>query len=204
MAAGGFTFDLLNRLYNFHWVARETCARSAQPYLGQWRRFLVRNGIAAILNLRGRHPHWRWWQTETRVAADLGIRHYDLALNSRRLPPSDLLTKMIACFDVAPRPLLIKCSGGQDRTSFVSALFLLHAYGWDAFDRAQAQFASFPYLHFPKTNQRWLRLFLDFARQDADGASLAVWIRDRYDPQRLADWLEETGYRSSYEKLMLG
>ena len=30
-------------------------------------------------------------------------------------------------------------------------------------DAAQAQFARFPYLHFPKQHQRWLKAFLDFA-----------------------------------------
>ena len=80
-------------------------------------------------------------------------------------------------FDTAPKPFLLKCSGGQDRTSFAAALYLIHRDGWSAMDAALAQFARFPYLHFPKTQQRWLKLFPDFARQDSGGAPLAPMDR---------------------------
>ena len=36
----------------------------------------------------------------------------------------------LAAFDQAPRPFMLKCSGGQDRTSFAAALYLIHRGGW--------------------------------------------------------------------------
>ena len=110
-------------------------------------------------------------------------------LDSRKLPTRAMLVALIAAFNEAPRPFMLKCSGGQDRTSFAAAMYLIHRGGWEAFDTAKAQYARFPYLHFPKKHQRWLKPFLDYARADADGASLSHWIANHYDPEKLAAWL---------------
>ena len=119
-------------------------------------------------------------------------------LDSRKLPTTDMLVQLIAAFDAAPRPFMLKCSGGQDRTSFAAALYLIHRDGWDALPAARQQFARFPYLHFPKTQQRWLKVFLDFAQAGADGRPLARWIADSYSPEALKSWLDANGLQSGY------
>jgi protein tyrosine/serine phosphatase len=189
---------LLNALYNFHWVVPGEAARSAQPYLGMWQRFLTANRIKAVVNLRGRHPEWHWWRAETRICKANGIAHIDAMINSRKLPNRAWLVGLLDAFDAAPRPVLIKCSGGQDRTSFASALYLIDSRGWGAFDAAKAQYARFPYLHFPRRNQRWLRLFLDFAREESRGTPLGVWVRENYDGMRFQAWLERGGHGKSF------
>ena len=106
---------------------------------------------------------------------------------------------LIAAFDKAPRPFLLKCSGGQDRTSLAAALYLIHRGGWEAMTEARAQYARFPYLHFPKTHQRWLKAFLDFAAEDADGAPTSSnGIETAYTPEALKDWLDQRGMGQSY------
>jgi protein tyrosine/serine phosphatase len=192
---------LLDALYNFHWVAKGEAARSAQPYLGCWRFYLTRNGIRSIVNLRGSHPQWGWWRTETRIAQELAIAHTDIAVNSRRLTDTARFVELIDFFDTAPKPFLIKCSGGQDRTSFVSALYLLHTQGWTAWDAAMAHFARFPYLHFPKRHQRWLKLFFEYARKDANGMPVGEWLKCRYDQARFADWLTKNGHGKTFKGL---
>jgi hypothetical protein len=189
----------LNLLYNFHWVADGAAARSAQPYLGGWRRFLAGNGVRAVVNLRGAHPEWHWWRRETAVCAEQGVAHFDVAFNSRRLPTRARLMTILGFLAAAPRPVLIKCSGGQDRTSFVAALFILHTDGWDGWEKAVAHFSRFPYLHFPKRHQRWLRRFFDFARERAQGRPIADWIAESYDPDAFAAWLAETGLADGYK-----
>lgn len=189
---------LIDILYNFYWVDEGRVARSAQPYIGFWTRYLTGNGIATIVNLRGRHDGWGWWKREVAVCKSLNVAHFDRALNSRRLPKRDRLTALINVLDSAPRPMMVKCSGGQDRTSFVSALYLVHRYGWDATDRALGQFARFPYLHFPKRHQRWLKLFLVYAREDAAGQPLAQWLRTRYTPEAFGAWLDARGHEGTF------
>jgi protein tyrosine/serine phosphatase len=185
-------------LYNFHWVVPGEAARAMQAWAGGLRPFLKQRGIAAIINLRGRNDDLGWWKKETAIANGAGIAHLDAMLDSRRLPTREMLVRLIESFDTAPRPFLLKCSGGQDRTSFAAALYLIHRGGWQAMTQARAQFARFPYLHFPKPHQRWLRSFLDFAQEDAGGAPLAGWIAASYTPEKLKDWLDVHGLAGSY------
>ncbi|HUO02757.1 MAG TPA: hypothetical protein VMU31_08265 [Rhizomicrobium sp.] len=185
-------------LYNFHWVVPDDCARAAQAWAGGVGPFLEKRGIKALINLRGRNDDLSWWKNETGAAQARGIAHLDAMLDSRKLPTQPMMMRLIEAFDEAPRPFVLKCSGGQDRTSFAAGLYLIHRNGWAALENARAQFARFPYLHFPKKHQRWLRPFLDFAREDAKGIPLAQWIRERYTPERLKQWLDGRGFAGSY------
>ncbi len=181
-------------LYNFHWVMPGEASRAAQAWgprgVGP---FLEKRGIKAVINLRGRNDDLSWWKNETAAAGARGIAHLDAMLDSRKLPTKAMLIRLIQCFDEAPKPFMLKCSGGQDRTSFASALYLIHAKGWQAYDLAAAQYARFPYLHFPKKHQRWLRPFLDFAREEARGMTLSSWITNHYEPASLKAWLAAHG-----------
>ena len=185
-------------LYNFHWVVPGEAARAAQAWAGGLKGFLARRGIKAVVNLRGRNDDLSWWKNETRAAGAAGAIHIDAMLDSRKLPTKEMLAALMAAFDSAPRPFLLKCSGGQDRTSFAAALYLIHRGGWDAMRDAEAQYARFPYLHFPKRHQRWLRAFLDFARGDSGGAPIKDWIDRRYEPEKLKAWLDAQGMNDFY------
>jgi hypothetical protein len=185
-------------LYNFHWVVPGEAARAMQAWAGGLGPFLKRRGIRAIINLRGRNDDLGWWKNETAIARSAGIAHLDAMLDSRKLPTREMLVQLIAAFDAAPRPFMLKCSGGQDRASFAAALYIIHRGGWDAMAAARRQFARFPYLHFPKTQQRWLKVFLDFARTEAQGQPLARWIAENYSPEKLKDWLDANGFQNSY------
>jgi protein tyrosine/serine phosphatase len=188
-------------LYNFHWIVPGEAARSAQAYLGFLGPFLSAHGIRGVVNLRGVNEDFRWWRSEKRVTAKRGIVHFDTMLNSRRLPTGQMLLNLLAAFDAAPKPMLLKCSGGQDRSSFASALYIVHRKGWGAFAEAEKQFARWPYLHHPKTQQRWLKPFLTFARDDAKGAPIAQWIAQSYTDKRLKAWLDANGLAASFRGL---
>ena len=185
-------------LYNFHWVVPGEASRAMQAWAGGFKPFLQKRGIRAIINLRGRNDDLNWWKKETRQARELGIAHLDAMLDSRKLPTQEMLATLIESFDKAPKPFLLKCSGGQDRTSFAAALYLIHRDGWGAMDAARTQFDRFPYLHFPKIQQRWLKLFPDFAQLDSHGAPLAQWIARNYTPEKLKAWLDGKGMEGSY------
>ncbi len=186
-------------LYNFHWIVPGEAARGAQAWAGFLGPFLGRHGIKALINLRGPNPNYGWWRNETAVSAARGVAHFDITLDSRHLPRRQTLLALLDAFDAAPKPFLVKCSGGQDRTSLAAALYLVHRGGWSAQARASGQFARWPYLHLPKPDQRWLKPFLDFARADAGGRPLADWIRDSYTPERLRDWLDANGHAGTFK-----
>ncbi len=188
----------LDLLYNFHWVLPGHAARSAQAYLGFLAPFLRSNGIRAVINLRGPNPGWRWWREEKRICAAMGIRHFDSMLSSKRLPTPGMLRNLLDAFDAAPAPLLLKCSGGQDRTSLAAGLYLIHQRGWGAYDAAMAQFSFWPHLHMPRRNQTWLAQFPAFARDAAGGRDLRDWIVDGYRWENFRLWLEAQGKGDSF------
>jgi protein tyrosine phosphatase (PTP) superfamily phosphohydrolase (DUF442 family) len=179
---------LLDRFYHLHWVTPEL-ARSAQPYLGGYTAFLQPHGFASLINLRGENADFRWWRTEKRVADGLGIAHFDVKLSSRNLPSRAALTALFDAFDRAATPILVKCSGGQDRSSLACALWLLRRKGAAVLGEAQGQFAFWPYLHRPKSFQLWLKHFPAYALAQAGDTELGAWIRTRYDPHDFAAWL---------------
>jgi len=189
---------LLDRLYNLHWVG-DGAARSAQPYLGFYRPWLAAHGFKSVINLRGENIQRGWWRREKALCQSLGIKHFDVRLSSRRLPLPAMLAALFDAFEQAPLPVLFKCSGGQDRTSFAAALYLLHTRGTGTLQEAEAQFAAWPYLHLPKRHQDWLKLFPRFAVEDADGMGLTEWARTRYSPERLEQWLTKRGLERSHQ-----
>jgi hypothetical protein len=188
-------------LYNFHWVVPGEAARSAQAYARLLTPFLRARRIRAVINLRGDNPRFSWWRYEKRVCRALGIAHFDVGVNSRTLPARQTLIALVDAFDAAERPFLIKCSGGQDRTSFAAALYIIHRFGWTAFPRAQAQFARWPYLHLPKRMQRWARLFFIYAHEAAGEHPLQDWIRREYEPELFMAWLDSRGAPDSFRNL---
>lgn len=188
-------------LYNFHWIAPGKAARSAQAYAGFLGPFLRKHAIRAVINLRGPNPDWGWWRYEKRVCAKNGIEHFDVMLSSKRLPTRKMLEILFDAYDAARAPVLLKCSGGQDRTSFAAALWLIHAKGWSALGEAETQFARWPYLHLPKPHQRWLKMFLEFAHEQSAGKPVSQWVRENYTPELLKAWLDQRGEGASFKGL---
>jgi hypothetical protein len=197
----GWMRSLSDFLYNFHWIEPAKAARSSQAYAGFLGAFLKARGIRAVVNLRGSNLGYWWWRYETRVCARLGVVHRDAKLSSRQLPTREMLIDVLDAIAAVPRPFLLKCSGGQDRTSLAAALYILDARGWSARDEAQAQFAGWPYLHWPKGHQRWLKLLPLFAQERAQGRTLRSWVENGYSANSFREWLEAHGEGASFRAL---
>jgi protein tyrosine/serine phosphatase len=189
---------LLDLLYNFHWVRESEAARSSQAHVGGLRRLMKRHGLRAIVNLRGENSDLSWWRYEKRVCAALGARHFDAMLDSRKLPTRPMLVRLMQTFDEAPKPFLLKCSGGNDRAGLAAALYLIRCDGWGAREAAQMQFAGVA-----KKHQRWLKLFTAFAEEEAHGRPLGDWVANAYEPERLAEWLKARGHADSFERIFV-
>jgi protein tyrosine/serine phosphatase len=189
--------SLLQHLYNWHPVTVDV-SRSAQPYLGFRRAFLRSTGARSIVNLRGENPDWRWWHKEKAAARSEGIGHVDIRMSSRLIPARVTLAQLFQAFETAPKPLLLKCSGGQDRTGLAAGLYLVHAKGWGALAEAKSHLRFLPYLHHPKARQVWMGYFLDFAMENARGRPIAAWAREDYRPEDFAAYLQRCGVKGGY------
>lgn len=193
--AGG----LLVRLYN---VRRVDAAlyRAPQMYGRHLARVLRHLGIRTLVNLRGDDPDKAWYRNETATCEALGIRRVSVGLNSKWIPRQYELIELLEAFRSAPAPMLMKCSGGADRTSFASALYLLDRAYRDgtpdlgpvlAAGRRQMRFL--PYLHLPKRHQRWLPVFFEFFRDDHGTQTPLEWLRDAYRWERFARYMADRG-----------
>lgn len=109
---------------NFHVIVAGEAYRSAQPSADEIRAYRDEYHIATIINLRGKSPGRAWYDAEIKTAKDLGIRHIDFGLSARmKLPPRQSLA-LIALMRRVPKPVLIHCQAGSDRTGLASALYL--------------------------------------------------------------------------------
>ncbi|MDE1939238.1 MAG: tyrosine-protein phosphatase [Alphaproteobacteria bacterium] len=189
---------LLDIFYNFRWVREGEAARSSQAHFGGLQRLMMRHGLRAVINLRGENSDLSWWRYEKRVCAALGAGHFDTMLDSRKLPTRPMLVCLMDAFDAAPKPFLLKCSGGNDRTGLAAALYLIHRDGWQAREGAQTQFAGIA-----KKHQRWLKLFTAFAQEEARGRAIGDWLRTDYTPEHFAEWLNMYGHGDSFERIFV-
>ncbi|MBB5745200.1 dual specificity protein phosphatase family protein [Brevundimonas variabilis] len=108
---------------NFHTVARGEAFRSAQPSPAKLERYVRDHGIRTVINLRGANPSDAWYQEEVAAADQLGLNHIDFRMSARRGITNGEALQLIEIMRDAPKPLLIHCESGADRTGLASALY---------------------------------------------------------------------------------
>lgn len=132
---------------NVHAVEAGEVYRSNTLSPTQLAEVLAGNGIRTVLNLRGAEPQSYWYRQEQSVVQQAGATLVDLKMSATQEPPDGLVLQLIEIMRTAPRPLLIHCKAGADRTGLASALYeLLIAH--KAPDEAAGQL-SFWYGHLP-------------------------------------------------------
>ncbi len=132
---------------NVHAVHDGVLYRSAQLDPADLARVIREHGIRAILNLRGADPGAAWYEDETALARRQGVVHLDVALSARRPVDPPEIERILALIRAAPKPILVHCKAGADRTGLVAAAFLLLVDGDDA--RAAGGQLALRYGHFP-------------------------------------------------------
>lgn len=132
---------------NFQPITEGEAYRSGQLNDASLERYLKEYRIKSVLNLRGENRGMDWYEDEIATCKRLSVRHYDLAMNSTGRPNPDVLEKLMAIFSEAPRPILIHCRSGSDRSGLVAALWKVIVDG-EPKEVAQKQL-SIRYGHFP-------------------------------------------------------
>lgn len=109
---------------NVHTVIAGEIYRAGQPRPGLLDRMERQHGIRTVLNLRGHNPGSPWYDDEVAESRRLGIQHINFRMSSKEeLTPQEVRT-LIAIMRDAPKPLLIHCAGGSDRTGLASAFYV--------------------------------------------------------------------------------
>jgi protein tyrosine/serine phosphatase len=108
---------------NFHTVIDGELYRSAQPTAGQIEDYARRYGIQTIVNLRGASDDASWYADEVATAKRLGINHMDFRMLASKQLTAQEADALVAMLKDAPKPILIHCRGGADRTGLASVLY---------------------------------------------------------------------------------
>jgi protein tyrosine phosphatase (PTP) superfamily phosphohydrolase (DUF442 family) len=132
---------------NFHAVKEGAFYRSAQLGKDELHSVIQHHQIRSVLNLRGAHPGQGWYDEEITVSRALGVAHYDYGLSAHRFVTRQQIGEVLDIIRNAPKPLLVHCKSGADRSGLVSALYRLADEGATV-DEADRQL-SLVYGHFP-------------------------------------------------------
>lgn len=145
---GGYS-GMLAYTGNLHTVSEGVLYRSAQLSKQQFADAIQEYQLKSILNLRGAHPGEGWYDDEVAASREAGITHYDYPMSAKRRLASDQIEPILEIVRRAPKPLLIHCRSGADRSGLVAALFRLaieHATPEEADRQLSLRYGHFPYL----------------------------------------------------------
>ncbi|NWF98117.1 MAG: dual specificity protein phosphatase family protein [Nitrospirae bacterium] len=108
---------------NFHAITHGQAYRSAQLNKDELEYYIKKYNIRSIINLRGEHPDEDWYIDEKLVSLKNNLQFYSLRLSSSREPDYEDINKLISIFKEAPRPVLIHCKAGADRSGLAAAIW---------------------------------------------------------------------------------
>jgi len=123
-------------LANFAVVVPGQIYRSGQPSPAQLARWISKYGLKTVLDLRGEDGDWA--APERAVTDRMGVSLVSIAIGAHGCLPRPTLTKLIEAIESAPKPMLIHCASGVERSGTISALAAM-AIGGSDYDAARAQ-----------------------------------------------------------------
>ncbi len=169
---------------NFHAVVPGELYRSAQLSGSHLERHVQAEGIRTVVNLRGPNPGSAWYDDEVRTCERLNVTHIDVRMSARELPPPAEAAALLAALHDAPRPLLVHCKNGADRSGLASAAYLIAEHGVDAATAASDQLHIW-YGHMPVGATRAMDRFFALFESAKTKGTLAAWVDSEY-PSALA------------------
>jgi len=164
-----YTYDPLN----FHAVDEGVLYRSAQPTGGDLEMIVQKYGIKSVINLRGANPGQNWYDNEVIVSEQYGLKRVDISMSAGSIPHKPDLVSLHNAFRDLPRPMLVHCKAGADRTGEAAAIFVLDymkLQKWEASRQLHPYFGHVPDLCPAKT------YFFNKVYQGE------TWARESYDP----------------------
>ncbi|MEI6794246.1 MAG: tyrosine-protein phosphatase [Verrucomicrobiota bacterium] len=132
---------------NFHEVEKGVIYRSSWLGADGLEKAIDRYGVKSVLNLCGAQPGDAWYDGETKVARQHGIVFRSLALSANTELDVKQVADLVEALREAPKPLLIHCRAGSDRTGLACAIYVASHGGSyrDAREQLSLYYGHFPY-----------------------------------------------------------
>ena len=128
-------------------IVNQDVFRSGQLRVDEWREAYEEHPFRSIINLRGPNHGTSWYDVEVKFAAEHGVQHIDYPLSARVAPSVKQMEQLVSLMSSAPKPVLIHCDGGADRSGLASGLYVYALDGASAV-KATNQLSLW-YGHFP-------------------------------------------------------
>ncbi len=138
---------LLQLTGNIHTVEPNILYRSGQLDGDDLEAFIEAHGIRSILNLRNGSAKNFAAREENLVVATDGVEYHSVPISANRVPTMETMTTIRKIMASAPKPLLVHCKAGADRSGLAAAIFE-YAVEKRSAKNAAGQL-SFYYGHFP-------------------------------------------------------
>lgn len=110
---------------NLHPVIPGAVYRSGQPDVARLKQLIAELELRSILSLRGGDDSVAWFKAERQTAEAHGVEFRSLRLSGTHMPAPELLASLVDAISELPRPLLLHCRGGAERSALASAVVLL-------------------------------------------------------------------------------
>jgi protein tyrosine/serine phosphatase len=145
--SAGAYWGIIQYQGNLHAVGDGVLYRSAQLSRAELISAMQEHRIKSVLNLRGANPGSPWYDDEVAESRALGLAHYDYPLSAKRFVTGEQIAEILEIVRRAPKPLLIHCKSGADRSGLVAALYRYTVAGASAAEADRE--LSLVYGHFP-------------------------------------------------------
>ena len=152
---------------NVHVVEDGVLYRSAQLNGNKLGDVISAYGIRSVINLRGENRGLWWYDDEMKVSAAHGIAHFNVRMTAVRDTDAATVTQLMETMRTAPRPMLIHCESGSDRTGLAAALY--ERFLKEKPTEIAAGQISFRYGHFPWLGNRTVAMDRTYWRLALDG-----------------------------------
>jgi len=143
-----------------------------------------RLGIRSVLSLRGdanNTPNI----IERNACNRLGMELRFVRMRTAALPPAAVLSELMGLLREMPKPILVHCKSGADRTGLAVTLYLHVVKGLPLSQARRA--LSWRYAHFSWGKAGIVNRLLDaYDKENREtGIDFEEWVRTRYDPVAL-------------------
>lgn len=152
--------------------------RAAQSDEDRLARRIAAHGIRTVVCLRGDGPETA---ASARAALATGVDFVRVPMSATSRPAPTTLLALWQLAAAAPRPLLVHCRAGVDRTGLACAIVALHDTGDLA--AARAQLDLLPYGHVRWSSTGAMDDVLDAYSAHHGELPFPAWVRDVYAPQ---------------------